>query len=268
MLLTVDVGNTDTCFGAWAGEKLTHLWRAESATRRTADEYAVLLGELFRGAGFGFTDVEDVVIGSVVPAVTRMLRWMTEKYTGRPALVISGDSDHGLPMEVESSAEVGADRVVNCIAALAHHRPPLTVIDFGTATTFDVVDKSGVFRGGLIVPGIRTGLEALAARAARLASVEVHEPRTVVGASTVRAMASGVYWGEVARVEGILARIEEEQGAKMTVLATGGLAPLVAQGSRRIQEVREDLTVEGLRLVWKRMRGLASPAKPPKRKRR
>jgi type III pantothenate kinase len=272
MLLTIDVGNTDITLGAWKGTKLTHLWRADSQNRRTADEYAALFTEMFRMGGYTFADVEDVAIGSVVPPVTRMLRWMTEKYTGRPALVVSAESDHGLPLEVDEPREVGADRILNAVAALAHWKPPLVVVDFGTATTFDYVKKNGAYGGGPIVPGIQTSLGALVARAAQLSAVEVKEPPRVIGTNTVHAMQSGVYFGELARVDGLIERMEAESGAKLVaVIATGGLAPLIASGSRRIQEVREELTLDGLRIVRERLRaerpaaGLMSRLSRPKK---
>jgi type III pantothenate kinase len=257
MLLAADVGNTDICFGLFQGAALKNLWRVESTTPRTADEYAVILGELMRLEGRRFDEIEDVIVGSVVPRVTRMLRWMTEKYTGRPALVVRGDSEHGLPMEVDDPSEVGPDRVLNAIAALDEHDAPIVVVDFGSATTFDVVKKNGAFGGGLIFPGIHTGLAALAAKAARLGSVEIAEPPKAVGTNTVHAMQSGLYWGEVARIDGLLERVEAEIG-KATVLATGGLASLIAAGSKRLQLVREDLTLQGLRIVHDRLR--AEPA--------
>ena len=268
MLLAVDVGNTDTCFGAWKGAKLTHLWRVESRAR-PADELAALLAELLRIGGYAFDDLEDVVVGSVVPAVTRSLRWMTEKYTGRPAVVIAGDSDHGLAMSVDRPEEVGPDRVLNAIAALAHHKPPLVVVDFGTATTFDVVDKRGAYVGGVIFPGVQTGLAALSAKAARLSAVEIAAPPKVIGANTIHAMQSGLFWGEIGRIEGLLDRVERELGPqKPAVIATGGLARVIAPATPRIVDVREDLTLEGLRLAWERVRGIAAPKIKTKGRRR
>ena len=264
MLLVADVGNTDTVFGLWEGKTLSHVWRVDSAQRRTADELAALLTELMRMGGreHGLDEVDDVVVGSVVPSITQMIGWMTEKYVGKPAVVITAQSKLGIAVEVDNPAEVGPDRVINCLAALGHAKPPFVVIDFGTATTFDFVKKNGAYGGGIIVPGVHTALQALAAKAARLNAVEVKAPPHVIGTNTIHAMQSGLFWGYVSMVDGLVERMEKEAGAKLTVLATGGLAPLIASECRRIDEVREELTLEGLRLAWEALRSpKAIPAK-------
>ncbi len=254
MLLVADVGNTDTVFGVWVGDALAHLWRVDSAQRRTADELAALLTQLLVMSGheFGLDEIDDVVVGSVVPSVTQMIGWMSEKYVGKPALIITAQTDLGIAVEVDNPVEVGPDRVINCLAASRHAKPPFVVIDFGTATTFDYVKKNGAYGGGIIVPGVHTALQALAAKAARLNTVEIKAPPRVIGTNTVHAMQSGLFWGYVAMVDGLLDRMEKEAKSKLTVLATGGLASLIAPECRRVIDVREDLTLEGLRLAWER----------------
>lgn len=266
MLLVADVGNTDTVFGLWEGKMLRRMWRVDSGTRRTADELAALLTTLLGVAGhrFGLDEIDDVVVGSVVPQVTQTISRMSERYVGKPAMVVTALSPFlGIKVEVDNPAEVGPDRVINCLAARAHAKPPLVVIDFGTATTFDYVKKNGAYAGGVIVPGVQTALAALAAKAARLNAVEIKAPPHVIGTNTIHAMQSGLFWGYVSLVDGIVDRMEKEAKAKLTVLATGGLAPLIAPATRRIRDVREDLTLEGLRLAFER-----SHATPPRSRRR
>lgn len=255
MLLAVDVGNTDTVLGIFDREKLVHTWRVDSGTRRTADEYGILLGQLLASAKLGFVDVEDVVVGSVVPSITQMLGWMSERYTGRPAIVVTALSDHGLKVDIDNPAEVGPDRIVNCVAAWARKQAAAVVIDFGTATTFDYLTAGGAYAGGIIVPGIHTSLQALASRAARLQHVEVKEPPKVIGRNTIHAMQSGLFWGYVSMVDGLVDRMEKEAGTALEVIATGGLAGLIAGKSSRIKTVDESLTLEGLRIIRQRIRG-------------
>ena len=264
MLLVADVGNTDTVFGLFSpGGSLSQVWRAESSPRRTADEYAAFLDALLHGYGLGVSDIDELVIGSVVPAVTRNLIWFAEKHMQSAPLVVTGESPIGIPVEVDRPADVGPDRVINALAARAKWKPPLIVVDIGTATTFDVVNRQGAFVGGAIVAGPNTMLRALADKAARLPSLELARPPSVIGKSTVHAMQSGVFWGYVSLIDGLVDRIAKELGGKPRVIATGGWARVIAPACERIDEVSENLTLEGLRLA-----ALALREKPAKKRSR
>lgn len=269
MLLVADVGNTDTVFGLFAKpEGAPRVWRAESNPRRTADEWAALLGRLLQEEGTKLTDVEDMVIGSVVPEVTRSLTWFAGKHLGQPPLVITGESDVGMPVDVDVPAQVGPDRIVNCVGALAKWKPPLVVVDLGTATTFDVVNKKGAFVGGMIVPGPSTLLASLAARTARLPQVPLVRTNTVIGKNTAEAMQSGAFWGYVDLVEGLLARIARELGTKPTVVATGGHSKVMGPACRAIDHTDPDLTLDGLRLCWRRHAKARATTRPAARSRK
>ena len=267
MLLVADVGNTDTVFGLFEKQGTrAKVWRAESSPRRTADEWAALLGQLLDAEGKRLQDLDDMVLASVVPDVTRALSWFAEKHLGHAPLVITAESDLGIAVEVDRPAEVGADRVVNCVAALAKHKAPLVCVDMGTATTFDVVSKKGAFVGGMIVPGPSTVLHALAARTAKLPSLPVARTETVIGKNTQHAMQAGAFWGYVDLVEGLLARIAKELGAKPTVVATGGWSKVVGPSCRSIDHFDPDLTLDGLRLAWARLaKNSAKPRPKPRR---
>lgn len=254
MLLVADVGNTDTVFGAWDREALKHVWRVDSRTARTADEWAVLVRGLLEPAGWGLVDVEELVIGSVIPDVTRALTWMSERNLGKPALVVTSTSALGIAVEVDDPAQAGVDRVVDCLAAWARNPVASCVIDFGTATTFNYLKATGAFGGGMIAPGIKTSLEALASRGAQLKNVAIEAPPRAIGTNTQHAMQSAIVFGYAAMVEGLIARMESEAGAKLRVVATGGLAKTIAPHCR-MDEVVETLTLEGYRLAWKKLRG-------------
>ena len=255
MLLVADVGNTDTVLAGWDREELKHVWRADSRTHRTADEWAVLLRGLLEPAGLGLVDVEDLVLGSVIPEVTRMLSTMSRKHLGREALVVTSTSALGIAMEVDDPSQVGVDRLVDCLAAWARKPVASCVIDFGTATTFNYIKASGAFGGGMIAPGIKTSLEALASRGAQLRAVPIEAPPKTIGTNTVHAMQSAIVHGYAALVDGLVGKMESEAGAKLRVVATGGLAPVIAPHCARIDEVVETLTVEGYRIAWKTLRG-------------
>lgn len=254
MLLVADVGNTDTVFGLFQkSDGSPRVWRAESNPRRTADEWAALLGQLLQEEDIRLADVQDMVVGSVVPDVTRSLGWFAEKHLGQAPLVITGESDLGFAVEVDHPAQVGPDRVANVLGALAKWKAPFVVVDLGTATTFDVVSKKGAFVGGMIVPGPSTLLASLAARTARLPQVPVLRTTTVIGKNTTEAMQAGAFWGYVDLVEGLIDRIAKELGTKPTVIATGGHSKVIGPACRCIDHTDPDLTLDGLRLAWKRV---------------
>ena len=253
MLLACDVGNTNLKLGVYDGSRLVAAWRLLSRRDQTADEYGLFIGGLMRGRGIDPASIDGVAIANVVPQVQQTLEWMSEHHFGRPPYTVSPENC-GIRLDVEYPAEVGADRIVTVIGALAHHAAPLVVIDLGTATKFNCVDRQGAFIGGAIAPGIRTSADALLSRAARLFNVELTRPKEAVARNTVTNIQSGFVYGFAALVDGMVARIRSEMGEGLTVVATGGLAPLVADVAPSIQHVYEHLTLEGLRLAWERAR--------------
>jgi type III pantothenate kinase len=253
MLLACDVGNTNLKLGVYDGPRLVAAWRLLSRRDQTADEYGLFIGGLMRGRGIDPASIDGVAIANVVPQVQQTLEWMSEHHFGRPPYTVSPDNC-GIRLDVEYPAEVGADRIVTVIGALAHHAAPLVVIDLGTATKFNCVDRQGAFIGGAIAPGIRTSADALLSRAARLFNVELTRPKEAVARNTVTNIQSGFVYGFAALVDGMVARIRSEMGEGLTVVATGGLAPLVADVAPSIQHVYEHLTLEGLRLAWEQAR--------------
>ncbi len=256
MLLTIDCGNTNTVFAVFAGEESRGQWRASTNAERTADEYAIWLSQLMGLKGLKVGDIDDAIISTVVPQALFSLKTLCRRYFDCEPLVV-GDSavDLGIKVLTDRPNEVGADRLVNAVAAHARFSGPLIVVDFGTATTFDVVDGDGNYRGGVIAPGINLSLEALHMAAAQLPRIAVDRPARVIGKGTIGAMQSGVYWGYVGLIEGLVKRIKEEHGGAMTVVATGGLAPLFADGTEVIEHVDPDLTIRGLRDIHRRNRG-------------
>ena len=256
MLLAIDSGNTNIVFGIYDGNRWLGEWRAASAPGRTADEYAVWLSQLMSMVEVERGAVDAAIISNVVPEATFGLKSLCRKYFNCEPLVV-GDPGVGLGLEilVDRKDEVGADRVVNAVGAFGRHRLPAIIIDFGTATTFDVVDGKGNYCGGAIAPGINLSLEALHMAAAQLPRVAVKRPAQVIGKATVPAMQSGVYWGYIGMIEGLVARIREEFGvADMTVVATGGLAPLFQDATKAIDHVDLALTMRGLVEVYRRNR--------------
>lgn len=247
MLLAIDSGNTNIVFALFDGEKVLGEWRSSTDTNRTADEFGVWLNHLMAMEGVDRSAVNSCIIASVVPAVVFALKTLCRKYFGCEALVVGDENVNlGLNILLDRPEEVGADRLVNAVAAHKCYDGPLIVIDFGTATTFDVVDGDGNYCGGAIAPGINLSLEALHMAAAKLPRVAVGRPRSVIGKATVPAMRSGVFWGYVGLIEGLVSRIQEEFGAPMTVVATGGLAPLFIEATNSIHHLDRDLTLRGL----------------------
>jgi type III pantothenate kinase len=252
MLLVIDVGNTNTSLGVYAGAELVKHWRLTTARSRTIDEYGVHARNLFELAGLDFQAITSVAIASVVPPLNFTLKRMAELYFNHSPLFIDHTTDTGLPILYDPPSDVGADRIVDAVAALAKYGAPCIVVDFGTATTFDAINARGEYLGGVITPGINISSDALFERAARLPRVEIKRPSAVIGSSTVGSIQSGLYYGYVGLVDGILGRMREELGARARVIATGGLAPLIATGSQMIEAVDDTLTLEGLRLVHER----------------
>ncbi len=250
-ILVVDVGNTNVVLGIYEGDTLTHSWRLATARERTADEYGVLVQQLTMGIA---KPLDGAIVSSVVPPLNGAIESMIKKYFQVDPLFVEPGVKTGIAVAVDNPLEVGADRIVNSVAAYDKFGGPLIIVDFGTATTFDVVTKDGKYVGGVIAPGINISAEALFARASRLPRVDIRRPETVVGTNTVVNMQSGLYFGYLGLVDGILARMKKEVPGVKRVIATGGLATLLADDSEFIDEVDPDLTLRGLKIIYDRNR--------------
>jgi type III pantothenate kinase len=258
LLLAVDVGNTDIAFGVFREADLIQSWRLQTLRGRTSDELWLLVDGLFSHSRIERPSVDGIIVGSVVPSQTGTIRSMAERYFGITPFIVEPSSNAGMPILYENPSEIGADRIVNAIAAFeqfGRQAPrPVIVCDFGTATTLDAVTAAGEYLGGAICPGVTISADALFQRAARLPRVEVRKPSRVVGQNTVGAIESGLFWGYVGMVDGLLRRIEGELDGTAVCVATGGLASVIAPEIPMIDHVDVDLTLHGLGIVWRRNR--------------
>ncbi len=251
MLLVIDVGNTNTVLGVYEAEILKHDWRIRTIRDTTADEFNVLANALFSDKGITRSSIEKIVISSVVPSSVPILNAYCEKYLGLSPLWINPDSVKKLmPILYHNPNEVGADRIVNAVAAYRKYKTALIVIDFGTATTLDVISEKGEYIGGAIVPGVMISAEALFQRASRLPRVEIFKaPEKVIGRDTIDSIKSGLIYGNAAMVDGMVERMSKEMNSKPRILATGGIAPLISGLSKTIEKVEPSLTLDGLRII-------------------
>lgn len=249
MLLAIDVGNTHTVAGVYQDATLLHDWRVSTFRGATVDELAAQHDQIMQLRGGALTDIDHMVIASVVPTLTSGYQELSAKYMDEPAVVIGPGVRTGMPLAIDNPHELGADRLVNAVAAYRHYQCACIVVDFGTATTFDCVSGAGEYLGGAIAPGIETSLDALSNRAARLLKVDLVPPARTIGKSTVESLQSGLIFGAVAMVDGMVSRLADEMGEEVAVVATGGLASLIAPLSEEIDDQDPLLTLSGLRIV-------------------
>ena len=255
MLLAVDVGNTNTVLGLFTGEELVRSWRITTHARATGDEMALT----FRGLLDEQPEITGLVLCSTVPSVLHELRPMLSSFFHEiPVVIVEPGTKTGVPILTDNPKEVGADRIVNAVAAVERWGYPIVVVDFGTATTFDVVDHDGAYIGGVIAPGVNLSLQALHQMAAALPHVDIAKPKEVIGKNTVSCMQSGVFWGYIGLVKEICRKIKEEKKEAMRVVATGGLAPLLQSTEKLFENVEENLTMQGLRLIFDYNKSLES----------
>jgi type III pantothenate kinase len=255
MLLVINSNNTNTVFAVFDGAEKRGAWRISTQPHRTADEYMVWLTQLLALEGLERRQIKGAILSNVVPQASFNLRSLCQRYfAGEPLIVGDPALDHGIKILIDRPEEAGADRIANAVAAKGRYPLPAVVVDLGTATTFDVLDANGNYRGGIISPGINIAFEALYMGAAKLPRIEIRRPAQVIGRSTVGAMQSGIYWGYIGLIEGLLDRIQKEQDSAMTVIGTGGLVPLIAAGCPALKHVDPDLTLRGIADIFYRNR--------------
>ncbi len=254
MLLAIDVGNTNSVFALYKDGASVAQWRTSTASHRTADEYAVWLSQLMSMAGYGFGGVDSCIISTVVPQSLFHLRNLSRRYIDVEPFVISSESVPGIEVRIPKPSEAGADRLVNAIGAFATYGGPLVVVDSGTATNFDIVGADGAFEGGIIAPGINLSMQALHNAAALLPRIAIEKPEKTIGTDTIGAMKTGIFWGYVDLIDGLVRRIKEEYGAPMTVIATGGVSSLFEGALSTVDHFDADLTIRGLLEVHKRLK--------------
>jgi type III pantothenate kinase len=250
MLLAIDIGNTNVVLGVFAGESLRESWRIGTKSSITADEYAVIVKDLFAFSGSDFGQIDGIIISTVVPPLLSIMTEMSRKYFKIEPMVVTSELKTGITLSYENPREIGADRIVNAAAAFKLYGGPLIIIDFGTATTFCAVTANGEYLGGAITPGVKISAEALYQRAAKLPRVELTRPRTIIGRDTVSAMQAGILYGYAGLVDGIVERMKKELSPEARVIATGGLAELITPETRSTIEVRPNLTLEGLQFIY------------------
>ncbi|PSL42274.1 type III pantothenate kinase [Salsuginibacillus halophilus] len=250
MVLVIDVGNTNIVLGVYREDELVYHWRLTTDQEKTEDEYGMTVKALLENAGLALLHIDGAIISSVVPPIMFSLEHMCRKYLGLEPMVIGPGMKTGLNIRYDSPRDVGADRIVNAVAALDDYEPPLVIVDFGTATTFCYIDEHGQYIGGAIAPGIAISTEALYSEASKLPRIEIAAPYTIVGKNTVHAMQSGIYYGYVGQVDGIVSRMKKQAPAPATSIATGGLARLIGEEAETIDIVDPSLTLKGLKIIY------------------
>lgn len=252
MLLVLDIGNTNIVLGVYDNRELKHHWRMETDRHKTEDEYGMQVKALFDHANIAFSEVTGIIMSSVVPPIMFALERMCQKYFHQKPIVVGPGVKTGLNIKYDNPKEVGADRIVNAVAGIEKYGSPLIIVDFGTATTYCYIDENAHYIGGAIAPGISISTEALFARASKLPRIELTDPEHIVGKNTISAMQSGIIFGYVGQVEGIVRRMQQQSKKKATVIATGGMANLIATKTEMIDHIEPYLTLQGLHMIYER----------------